>query len=89
MFISGLPDRIRLMQTLLPDPAALHRELHKLAGAAACYQCPEIQSLSADFESWLEQELDATTLSAAVLETRITHKLNSLSLVIADLNNRG
>jgi HPt (histidine-containing phosphotransfer) domain-containing protein len=76
------------MQTLLPDPAALHRELHKLTGAAACYQCPEIQSLSADFESLLEQELNTPTLPAGLLDTHIPERLNALSQAIAKMNDQ-
>ena len=99
-FIAGLPDRFDRMQQLCEaltdrhnDTAQgslilLHREGHKLPGGGVCYRCPEIESFSASTESWLEQELSEPALSAAELQQQVTGRLDSLSLLVAELKSQ-
>lgn len=68
-FLSGIPARLTLISTLAarasdqandsqPDCLIeLRRELHKLAGAAACYQYPEIEAAAQACESWLDLQV--------------------------------
>ena len=91
-FIAGIPDRLSRMQQLYDaltercdgtDQAPLvllHRELHKLAGAAACYQCDAISNCAENLEMWIEEHLTEAPLAQSRLE-QLQIRLDSLGQV--------
>jgi len=96
-FIAGLPDRFDRMQQLCEaltdrhnDTAQaslilLHREVHKLAGAAACYQCHEVRDCSESLEAWLEQHLtEISPLTQAQLD-KLQYRLQRLEVICGHL----
>jgi|GEM_PF-1075326 len=96
-FIAGLPDRFSRMQQLCEaltdrhnDTAKaslilLHRELHKLAGAAACYQCDEVRDCSESLEVWLEQHLAETSPLTHVQLDQLRSRLQRLEVICCHL----
>lgn len=92
-FITGIPERLAIMLRLCEDLGdhrhqintesleKLHRELHKLAGAAACYQWPDIKNCAESFESWLDNQLANSPHFTDCFLNQLLGKLKSLQLI--------
>lgn len=89
-FLSGVPNRLErineLMSSCIDHGDAfqehsielLHRELHKLAGAAACYQCHDMHNAAQACESWLETHIIHNTPLSEHTPHQLMEKLETL-----------
>lgn len=89
-FLSGLPNRLDRINELtascidhgdafqVHNMELLHRELHKLAGAAACYQCHDLQNATQACESWLETQIAHDAPLAEHTSHQLMEKLEAL-----------
>jgi len=89
-FLNGIPNRLARINALTAacigqgsafqadNIDQLHRELHKLSGAAACYQCHEIGSAAEACESWLEAYMIHDTPLTEHTSLQFLEKLETL-----------
>ncbi|MET3999695.1 Hpt domain-containing protein [Marinobacterium sp. MBR-109] len=89
-FLSGLPNRLERINELTAscidhgdafqahNMELLHRELHKLSGAAACYQCHDLHNAAQACESWLETRITHDTPLAEHTSFQFLEKLENL-----------